>query len=78
MISEALSSGSGVGLLSIPVKKHGRISNAIKLLLKSNLVTSFAEWQSGQKLMSTNPAINESDRCANILLDRFFRRLRQK
>ena len=72
MISEALSSGSGVGLLSIPVKKHGRISKAIKLLLTSSLVTSFAEWQSGQKPMPAMPAINESERCANILLDRFF------
>jgi mitochondrial fission protein ELM1 len=72
MISEALSSGSTVGLLSVPVKKHGRISNAIELLLKSNLVTSFSTWQSGQKLISIMPTINESDRCANILLDRFF------
>jgi uncharacterized protein len=71
MISESITSGAGVGLLSVPGGEIGRVPNAIKKLSDSNQVTLFKAWESGQKLIPVNPPRNEAERCAKFLLNHF-------
>jgi uncharacterized protein len=70
MISEALTSGAAVGLLSMPEKRQGRITTATKRLSSSGLVTTYAAWEKGRPLSPPGREINESTRCAEILLER--------
>lgn len=73
MISEALSSGAAVGVLSTPSKKPGhRVARAVEGLKKANLVTPFTAWESTHNLSQPGAIINESSRCAEILLERAF------
>lgn len=71
MVYEALSSGAAVGLLQVPLIKPGRIARGIRQLVETGKVTSYRDWQKGQKLAVPDPVINEATRCAALICDRF-------
>jgi len=71
MIYEALSSGSGVGLLPVPAKrKESRVSRGIARLVNDGWVTPFCHWQPGTPLPLPPATLREADRCAAIVLER--------
>jgi len=73
MIHEALSSGSKVGLLPVPrLKPHGRIARGLDRLLADGFVTPFARWQATRTLAEPPRVLREADRCAALLLERWF------
>ncbi len=73
MIYEAITSGAAVGVLNVPKRKAGRITSAVIELAKNHMVTTFDSWNSGAELMPVHPPLNESLRCAEILIKRLFK-----
>lgn len=73
MIYEALSSGARVGLLPVPrLKLHGRVARGIDLLLSKGYLTTFHDWQQTRTLTADAPVLAEADRCAGIILERWY------
>ncbi|MCU0794976.1 MAG: mitochondrial fission ELM1 family protein [Akkermansiaceae bacterium] len=73
MIYEALSSGAGVGLLPVPAKRGpSRVSRGILRLIDDSWVTPFDRWSPGKPLPAPPAILREADRCAGIVLERFF------
>ena len=73
MIHEALSSGSKVGLLPVPrLKLRGRIARGIDRLVAEGFVTPFARWQATRTLAEPPRVLREADRCAALILERWF------
>ena len=70
MICEALTAGAAVGVLSVPVKRRGRVTRAVDDLVKAGLITRFSAWQRGTPLRPADPPIYEAARCARLLLER--------
>jgi mitochondrial fission protein ELM1 len=68
MIYEALTSGAATGVLSVPVKKAGRLARAIKTLAAEGFVTAFPDWSNGKSLSPPPVVIDEATRCAALLL----------
>ncbi len=71
MIFEALTAGARVGLLELPASKTTRLVRGIQALVKANRVVTFSAWQAGQPLALLAP-LNEAQRCARWLLQRWF------
>jgi mitochondrial fission protein ELM1 len=72
MIYDALTSGAAVGLLQVPHKHESRITRIADSLDKQRMVTLFSDWQAGQGLAPPAAVLNESERCARLLLQRLF------
>ena len=73
MIYEALSSGARVGLLPVPAtKKAGRVARGIARLADEGFVTRFSDWSPDTGLAEPPRVLREADRCAAIVLERFF------
>ena len=70
MIYESLSSGARVGLLPVPVKRHGRVSRGIERLVEDGWLTRFRYWEAGSPLPPPPRVLRESDRCAGLVLER--------
>lgn len=70
MIYEALSAGAGVGVLDLPVRRHGRVSRAVELLAANAEITTYRQWRSGSRLTPPAQPLREADRCAELLLQR--------
>jgi len=70
MIFEALSAGSAVGILELPARRADRVTRSIRDLIDRGIVTPFASWQSGSRLIAHGPVLAEADRCAALLLQR--------
>jgi len=70
MICEALTAGAAVGILSIPVKRHGRITRAVDEMVKAGLITRFSAWRDGAPLRPASPPLYEAARCARLLLEK--------
>jgi len=74
MIHEALSSGSKVGLLPVPWKKpRGRIARGLARLIVEGFVTTFRDWREIRVLDHPPMVLREADRCAKLVLLRWFR-----
>lgn len=74
MIFEALTAGANVGLLPMPVKKsEARTVKAVRDLLADGYVRTLAEWRAKPQAESVTPVLHETARCAEVVLDRFFR-----
>ena len=67
MVYDALSSGAQVGLLTSTRKKETKVSKEIQSLLNDQFLTNIKEWRH-TKNMRPSPLLNESDRCAQIIL----------
>ena len=72
MIYEALTSGAMVGLLEVPRKRDSRVTRIADELSNQSMVTLFRDWCAGKALSSPSYALNESGRCARLLLEKFF------
>jgi mitochondrial fission protein ELM1 len=73
MIYEALSSGARVGLLPVPViRRNSRVVRGVRKLIEAGYVTRFEDWTPGTPLPAPPHILRESDRCAKIVLERFF------
>jgi mitochondrial fission protein ELM1 len=72
MIYEALSSGACVGLLPVPrLNSKSRVLRGIDDLVEAGYLTLFSAWQKTGHLKPTPEALNEADRCGEILFERF-------
>ena len=65
MVYEALSSGAGVGLLTIPRRKPSRVVRGVVDLVRRGQVTTYPQWLSGAKLETSLEPLAEADRCAH-------------
>lgn len=73
MIYEALSSGAKVGLLPVPrLKARGRVSRGVDQLVSDGYLTPWSTWQVCRELSTTAPVLREADRCAGLILGRWF------
>lgn len=72
MIYEAVTSGARVGLLQVPHKRESRVTRIADELSEQNMVTLYREWQAGKDLSAPPYSLNESGRCARLLLQKFF------
>lgn len=72
MIYESLSSGARVGLLPAPAPRQDRVTRAVSDLAARGWVTRFADWSPGSELPAPPAVLREADRCARLVLDRFF------
>ena len=70
MIYEALTSGARIGLFDLPVRQGGRLARVKKGLASRNFITTFEQWSQGKSLTPPPEILNESDRCARLLLER--------
>lgn len=71
MVYEALSSGAAVGLLSLEVTTPGRVSRGIERLINGQWLTRYDQWLNGKALCKPKAPLNESQRCARLLLERW-------
>lgn len=75
MISEALSAGCRVGLLSVPWKKGGKkFKRNEEVLCKKRLVITYDDWKQGAVQKSADTNLNEAQRCADIIMERLWKR----
>ena len=71
MLYEALTSGSKVGLLDVPIKQPSRIVDGIQKLIDAGMLTRFNDWANGIELKYAKAGFNESARCAKLVLQHF-------
>ena len=72
MVYEALTSGARVGLLPVPrVGKASRVARGVESLLERGWVTRYEDWAHGKPLPEDRPALNEADRVAKLVIERF-------
>ncbi len=72
MIYEALTSGARVGLLPLPrLATNSRVLRGVDSLVADGALTPFAEWRQTQQLKTAAQPLQEADRCAGLLLQRF-------
>jgi mitochondrial fission protein ELM1 len=69
MIYESLTAGSPTGLLRVPVKQKGKITNCIQSLIENKMVTAFDEWKISGTLSPPADPVDEANRCAEYLLE---------
>ncbi|MEO0016910.1 MAG: hypothetical protein RLZZ522_193 [Verrucomicrobiota bacterium] len=73
MVYEALSSGACVGLLPVPRKRSdSRVLRGLADLIDQGLVTPYASWLQTRSLPASPHPLREADRCAQLVLNRFF------
>lgn len=70
MIYEALSSCQKVGVLEVPEKSRSKIKSGLEILVQKQLITEFNTWKSTARMLSNPHPINESLRCATVLIER--------
>jgi len=64
MVYEALTANAATGVLSVPARRESRIARGIDALIRDGMVTRFADWQRGQKLVAPAAPFNEAARVA--------------
>jgi len=67
MIYESLTSGAAVGILEVPTRSPGKLTNNIAGLVEDSMVTPFSKWQNERKLNQPPVLLNEAKRCAERL-----------
>ena len=73
MVCEALGAGARVGILPMPrLKRLGRVVRGLQFLSDGGYVTSFDDWRKTGELVIPPASLAEADRCARIVLERFF------
>ncbi|MBX2850576.1 MAG: mitochondrial fission ELM1 family protein [Phycisphaeraceae bacterium] len=72
MVYEALTSGARVGLLPVPRGgSTSRVTRGVESLVQRGWVTAYDDWVNGKALPEDRPALNEADRVARLVLERF-------
>jgi uncharacterized protein len=76
MIYESLTAGVAVGVLTMPRRRNSRVCRGVNQLLKDGLTVPATEIAA--KTISLNPpALQEADRCAEAILNRWFDQCRR-
>jgi hypothetical protein len=72
MVYEALTAGARVGLLPVPrAGLTGRVTRGVASLVERGWVTAYDEWLNGKPLPEDRPALNEADRVARLIVERY-------
>ncbi len=71
MVYEALTSGVRVGLLSVPLKRKGRVVDGLNKLLSKRLVVDFGRWERGDALPRQETPLAEADRSAAWVIEQW-------
>lgn len=71
MVYEALSGGAAVGLLALDLIRPGRVSDGIERLVNDGWVARYEQWVGGKALTPPSAPLNEAERCAKLILDRW-------
>jgi mitochondrial fission protein ELM1 len=73
MVYEALTAGCATGILAVPARRRGKqkLRHGIEALVREGLVTGYAQWQAGAKLVPPAQAFNEAARAAAWILDKW-------
>lgn len=73
MVYESLTAGARVGLLDVPRRsgKPGRVMRGVESLVERGWVTRYDDWREGRPLPSDRPPLQEADRVAKLVLERF-------
>lgn len=74
MIHEGLTAGCQVGLLRLARTGKARVARGIDSLLADNWVATLADWQNGIHLPAPRADFNEAERCARLIVERWFPR----
>lgn len=73
MVYESLTVGAAVGILEVPWKRLNRVRGGLEKLLEAGEVTPWRRWQEqGGPLATPRASLKEADRCARIVVQRFF------
>lgn len=73
MIFEALTGGARVGLLALPpLGGTGRVLRGLDSLLQAGWVATYAQWLQHGTLPPARAGFNEAERCADLLLERWW------
>ena len=73
MIYEAISAGCRVGLLPMQwLHKTGKFSRNEHILIEKKLVTPFAAWEQGNMTRGDKRELNEAQRCAERILQKWW------
>lgn len=72
MMYEALTAGARVGVLDMPLHgRAGKISRTVDRLVNEGWVTRWTDWRAGRPLADPPRVLNEADRCAAVVIERF-------
>jgi mitochondrial fission protein ELM1 len=72
MAYEAVSSGAPTGVLEVPARGgHSRVQAATRALLDAGLAIGMSEWRAGVRPRAPQRPLQEADRCARALLERW-------
>lgn len=74
MLYEALTAGGHVGLLRLSRKADGRVGRGIDKLLADGWVTPMEGWRTGVCPNPPRSTFNEAERCARLILEKWFPR----
>jgi mitochondrial fission protein ELM1 len=73
MVYEALSAGCAVGVLPVDWKrKNNKFERSLQHLRNNKYITSYEEWRNGSVLRPAHPPLNEAERCAREILNRWW------
>lgn len=72
MVYEALTAGAAVGVFIVPERRSNRVGAGLNELIRDGFVTSFSAWEQTRHLNPPRTRINEADRCAEYVVDRWF------
>jgi mitochondrial fission protein ELM1 len=73
MLHEAVTAGARTGLLPMPTNNHAaRPLRAVQGLVRDGFVTTYEAWKQGDHSLPEPKRLNETARCADIILQRFF------
>lgn len=67
MIYESLTSGAAVGLLDVPARGTGKLTNNIANLMEDRMTTHYNKWLVDRKLDKSPVLLNEGRRCAEYI-----------
>lgn len=70
MICEALTSGAAVGIVHLNKTRNSRVTRGIDSMISRGLVTPFEQWKSSRLLSGPSTTLNESLRCADLIVER--------
>ena len=69
MIYESITSGATVGLLDVPARGAGKLTNNIADLVENRMATPYNKWLVSRKLGKSQALLNESRRCAEYIYE---------
>ena len=74
MIFEAVTAGARTGVLPMPVKSAGgRTVKAVRDLVAEGYARTLADWRTDPRGWGEPKGLHETARCAEVVMDRFFR-----